>query len=196
MKIKLLLLAVMAFCCAWNNSCRADGEIPSPFAVVVEGVTNSYDFSAAESAKEYVDAYAANVQNDKAFKTHQAAALSVIRKENRFFGSWLSILPPLIAILLALITKEVYSSLFVGIVAGGLLYSGFSFEGSIVSRAARFARFDDEQDGWLRGVCALGLYAYQKQSRRPGLHRHSRHSDFHRRLFQLPDCGLRNEAGD
>lgn len=132
MKMKLLLPAVMVLCCAWNNSCRADGEIPSPFAVVVEGVTNSYDFSAAESAKEYVDAYAANVQNDKAFKTHQAAALSVIRKENRFFGSWLSILPPLIAILLALITKEVYSSLFVGIVAGGLLYSGFSFEGTLV----------------------------------------------------------------
>ena len=143
MKIKLLLLAVMAFCCAWNNSCRADGEIPSPFAVVVEGVTNSYDFSAAESAKEYVDAYAANVQNDKAFKTHQAAALSVIRKENRFFGSWLSILPPLIAILLALITKEVYSSLFVGIVAGGLLYSGFSFEGTIVHVI---------QDGFIKSV--------------------------------------------
>ena len=36
--------------------------------------------------------------------------------------------PPLLAIFLALITKEVYSSLFVGIVSGALLYSGFSFE--------------------------------------------------------------------
>ncbi len=43
-----------------------------------------------------------------------------------------ALLPPLIAIILALITKEVYSSLFVGIVAGGLLYSGFSFEGTVV----------------------------------------------------------------
>lgn len=37
-----------------------------------------------------------------------------------------SLLPPLIAILLALITKEVYSSLFIGICAGGLLYAGFN----------------------------------------------------------------------
>ena len=37
-----------------------------------------------------------------------------------------SLLPPLIAILLALITKEVYSSLFIGIFAGGLLYAGFN----------------------------------------------------------------------
>ena len=37
-----------------------------------------------------------------------------------------SLLPPFIAILLALITKEVYSSLFIGIFAGGLLYAGFN----------------------------------------------------------------------
>ena len=37
-----------------------------------------------------------------------------------------SLLPPLIAILLALITKEVYSSLFIGICAGGLLYASFN----------------------------------------------------------------------
>ena len=37
-----------------------------------------------------------------------------------------SLLPPLIAIILALITKEVYSSLFIGICAGGLLYAGFN----------------------------------------------------------------------
>ena len=39
-----------------------------------------------------------------------------------------ALLPPLVAIILALITKEVYSSLFVGIVVGALLYSGFKFE--------------------------------------------------------------------
>lgn len=42
------------------------------------------------------------------------------------FG-FLSILPPIIAISLALITKEVYSSLFIGIIIGGLLYAGGSF---------------------------------------------------------------------
>ena len=42
-----------------------------------------------------------------------------------------ALLPPLVAIVLALITKEVYSSLFVGIVAGALIYSGFKFEGTV-----------------------------------------------------------------
>ncbi len=42
-----------------------------------------------------------------------------------------ALLPPVIAIALALITKEVYSSLFIGILAGAVLYSGYSFEGTI-----------------------------------------------------------------
>ncbi|MGM9626015.1 MAG: Na+/H+ antiporter NhaC family protein [Eubacteriales bacterium] len=40
------------------------------------------------------------------------------------YATPLSLLPPVIAIALALITKEVYSSLFIGIVVGGLLYAG------------------------------------------------------------------------
>ncbi len=46
-------------------------------------------------------------------------------------GTFLSLLPPIIAIALALITKEVYSSLFVGILAGGLLFSGFNLVGTM-----------------------------------------------------------------
>ena len=41
-----------------------------------------------------------------------------------------AILPAVIAIALALITKEVYSSLFIGIVSGALLYSNFNFTGT------------------------------------------------------------------
>ncbi len=44
------------------------------------------------------------------------------------FGTFLSLLPPIVAIVLALITKEVYSSLFAGIVVGGLLYAGGNAE--------------------------------------------------------------------
>ena len=51
---------------------------------------------------------------------------------SRFYDTIWSLLPPVIAITLALITKEVYSSLFVGILVGGLLYSNFSFEGTVV----------------------------------------------------------------
>ena len=42
-----------------------------------------------------------------------------------------SLTPPIIAIALALVTKEVYSSLAIGVVTGALLYSGFSFTGMI-----------------------------------------------------------------
>ena len=51
--------------------------------------------------------------------------------ESQFYNTALSLLPPVVAIGLALITKEVYSSLFIGIVVGGLLFSNFSFEGTI-----------------------------------------------------------------
>ena len=47
------------------------------------------------------------------------------------YTAW-ALMPPVVAIGLALATKEVYSSLFVGILIGGLLYSGFSFEGTLV----------------------------------------------------------------
>ena len=50
---------------------------------------------------------------------------------SRFYQTFWSLLPAVIAIALALITKEVYTSLFVGIVVGGLLYSDFSFEGTL-----------------------------------------------------------------
>ena len=46
-------------------------------------------------------------------------------------GTLWALLPPVIAIGLALITKEVYSSLFVGILSGAILYSDFSFAGSV-----------------------------------------------------------------
>ncbi|MBQ1349249.1 MAG: Na+/H+ antiporter NhaC family protein [Ruminococcus sp.] len=42
-------------------------------------------------------------------------------------GTAWALLPPIIAIGLALITKEVYSSLFIGIVVGGLMYTNFNF---------------------------------------------------------------------
>ena len=49
-----------------------------------------------------------------------------------FAGTAWALLPPVIAIALALITKEVYSSLLIGILAGGLLYAGFNVEGAVL----------------------------------------------------------------
>ena len=46
----------------------------------------------------------------------------------KVYATALSLLPPVIAIGLALITKEVYTSLLAGIITGGLLYSNFNLE--------------------------------------------------------------------
>lgn len=48
------------------------------------------------------------------------------------YGTFWALLPPLVAIVLALITKEVYSSLFLGILVGAVLASDFSFEGTVL----------------------------------------------------------------
>lgn len=48
-------------------------------------------------------------------------------QSNAYATIW-ALLPPVVAIVLALITKEVYSSLFVGIVAGALIYANFNVE--------------------------------------------------------------------
>ncbi len=48
-----------------------------------------------------------------------------------FAGSFWGLVPPLVAILLALITKEAYSALFVGIVLGATMVSSTSFTGTL-----------------------------------------------------------------
>ena len=126
---KLLLItavAVSAFFAPAETVTVGEGE-----DAVVYNLAEVAEKDGVKGAKDYVDAYADNVQADREGKAHEAAALATIHTENRFFGTWWAILPPLIAIFLALITKEVYSSLFIGIVTGGLLYSGFTFEGTL-----------------------------------------------------------------
>ena len=90
-----------------------------------------YDLSDTDSAHAYVDAYADNLDADPDFKTHIEAAIAKVRESIKSYATILSLLPPVIAIVLALITKEVYSSLIIGIVVGGVIYAGGNFEGVI-----------------------------------------------------------------
>lgn len=62
---------------------------------------------------------------------------------SRMYATFWSLIPPLVAIILALITKEVYSSLFVGIVVGGLFYANFNLKDSFLTI------FTDKTDGGL-----------------------------------------------
>lgn len=60
-----------------------------------------------------------------------AAAIGINMYGMETRGTFWALFPPVVAIYLALVTKEVYSSLFAGIVAGSLLWSKFSFVGTV-----------------------------------------------------------------
>ena len=59
-------------------------------------------------------------------------AAEEIAATSHFYNTVWSLVPSLIAICLALITKEVYSSLFIGIVVGGLFAANFNFEKTVL----------------------------------------------------------------
>ena len=76
-----------------------------------------------EDAAAYLDDYASNVGSDPDFDANISDSIRVVRGSIGSYATILSLLPPIIAIVLALLTKEVYSSLFVGILSGALIYS-------------------------------------------------------------------------
>ena len=110
------------------SALAADGTV----SVEVDGETVEYDLSSDEGAAEYVDSYADNLSNDKGFEENIKTALTTVRSTIKQYATFWALIPPIIAILLALITKEVYSSLFIGILAGGIIYSNFNFETTVV----------------------------------------------------------------
>ena len=91
------------------------------------------EFEGSEDALSYLDSYADNVGTDANFADNISAALAIVREEIGGYGTFQSLLPPIIAIALALITKEVYSSLFIGILSGALLYSNFNPWGMVTN---------------------------------------------------------------
>lgn len=91
-----------------------------------------YDLSDYDSASEYVGNYADNLNDDEDFKDHIGVAIDKVREKIPSYATFWSLLAPIIAIVLALITKEVYSSLVIGIIVGGAIYANFNFEGTLV----------------------------------------------------------------
>ena len=115
---RVVAVVLIAMVLAVVGLLYVNAEAPAPAAV---------DFD----AWEYIDAYDENVDSDANFAANLKDALSVARSEIKVYGTWFALLPPIIAIALALLTKEVYSSLFIGILSGALMYSNFSFSGTI-----------------------------------------------------------------
>ncbi len=70
------------------------------------------------------------------------------------YASFWALVPPIVAIVLALITKEVNSSLFIGIVIGGIFYSGFNFKLTVTHV------FEDGLLGILSNTYNLGILVF------------------------------------
>ncbi len=58
-------------------------------------------------------------------------ATGAVVADSMYYSTFMALVPPIVAIGLALVTKEVYSSLFIGIVLGALLAANFSFAGTM-----------------------------------------------------------------
>ena len=105
-------------------------------------------------ALAYLEDYDKHVDKDADFAEKLQTALSVVRSDVKVYGTWFSLLPPVIAIVLALLTKEVYSSLFIGILSGALLYADFGFSGTIDHL------FVDGFIGALAGTSSIGIIMF------------------------------------
>ena len=71
--------------------------------------------------------------------------------ESNYYSTVLALAPPVIAIVLALITKEVYSSLFIGVLSGALLYSNFNVVGA-VNAIVNDGLIANVADSWNAGI--------------------------------------------
>ncbi len=133
-KLLALVAVVFVLVCACVFTVSAEETEAAQQLVTVEETV--YDLSqrddneetGALGAQSYVDSYGDVLNADPDFKANIETALGTVRGEVKSYASFWSLVPPIIAIVLALITKEVYSSLFIGILSGGLIYAGFNLE--------------------------------------------------------------------
>lgn len=109
-----LPLVLLVFAAAFTMPLILNGENEAP-AAVTSAVQTAENAVTTAPAPETPAAEAAAVEEE------------VTKEEkSRFAGTFWALVPPLLAIILALITKEVYSSLFIGVMLGGALAAGFA----------------------------------------------------------------------
>ena len=111
-----------------------------------------YDLTDGDSALSYVESYADNIEADKEnFEAHTNSAIKKVRESIPTYATFWALLAPIIAIVLALITKEVYSSLVIGIVVGGAIYAGGNFE-TTLNHVVQDGFIASISDSWNVGI--------------------------------------------
>ncbi len=132
-----ILTAISAmFACSVASFAESDypGYVDFAISQMEEAPESVSEEEYADYAAMYLDNYDKALQFDPDVDANYAEAIALYRENNTpFYGTIWSMLPPVIAIVLALITKEVYSSLFVGILAGALLNTNFNIVNTITT---------------------------------------------------------------
>ena len=108
------------------------------------------DYTDHDTALDYLENYDSNVGEDTDFAANVKQALDTVRQTISQYATVWSLLPPIIAIALALITKQVYFSLFVGILSGALIYADFSPWGMVTNTFD--VMIGKLSDGWNVGI--------------------------------------------
>ena len=88
--------------------------------------TSERIYSSVEEAEEYITEQ--EEIKDAANKEIDAASDYIVKENVPMYATFWALVPPIVAILLAMVTKEVYLSLFIGIVAGAMFYANFNIE--------------------------------------------------------------------
>ena len=108
------------------------------------------DYTDHDTALDYLENYDSNVGSDLSFAENIAQALETVRQSIAQYATFWALVPPIIAIVLALISKEVYVSLFVGILSGALIYSNFNPWGMVTNTFE--VMIGKLSDGWNVGI--------------------------------------------
>ena len=124
-KAAILLIFAMVTIFGMTVLASEDVTVPEESEEMLIAGASESDLSDYDEALGYVEAYDENVASDADFDSNLATALTTVRGEVKAYGTVIALIPPLIAIVLALITKEVYFSLFLGILSGSLIYTMF-----------------------------------------------------------------------
>ena len=136
----IAILTVISATFAFSVSSSAESESGYPGYVdfvisrMEEAPESVSEDEYADYAAMYLEDYDKALQFDPNVDANYEEAVALYRENNTpFYGTIWSMLPPVIAIVLALITKEVYSSLFVGILTGALLNTNFNIVNTITT---------------------------------------------------------------
>lgn len=93
--------------------------------------TQEKPYASVEDAKAHMDELSQTLEDANA----QMEEAEIYLKEETvpLYATFWALVPPIVAIVLALITKEVYLSLFIGILTGALFYANFNIEKAITT---------------------------------------------------------------